>query len=68
VPEVLPVRLIVITAVCDSSSVYVEELNWTEGVPVPTGVAVPVAVAVAVEVNVFVGDGMGVPQLVVVAM
>ena len=57
VPVRLPVRVIVIAATCDSSSVYVAELNWTD---TTGGVPVAVAVAVAVEVAVAVGDAVGV--------
>jgi len=60
VPDVSPVRLRVIAAVCDSSSVNVAEVNCTEaadGVPVEVGVAVAVFVAVGVGVNDGVADG-----------
>ena len=68
VPAVLPVLVIVITAVCDSSSMYVGELNWIEGVGVPVGVTVGVAVGVAVPVGVAVGVAVGVPVPVGVAV
>lgn len=47
-----------IRAICDSSSVYVAELNWTDtagGVPVEVAVGVAVFVAVFVAVGLLVG-------------
>src|SRR3954453_18903764 len=70
VPERSPVRVIVIIAICDSSSSYVEELNCivvVRGVAVAVGVAVAggvlVGVAVGVPVGVNVGVADGVPQV-----
>ena len=37
-------RVTVIAAICDSSSVYVDELNWIVGVAVAVAVGVPVCV------------------------
>ena len=68
VPVVLPVRVIVMTAVCDSSSIYEDELNCTVVAGVPVGVAVGVDVGVGDGVADAVGVGVGVFVGVAVAV